>query len=98
MDSSLHLVPGRYKLPTAPGGSLRKHSAGSEKAETKFTVISGLPACVCVCVCVCVFVCLCVCEIRHLPEVTGWGNWGHKLHVCVSKQKRSKLAVVRRQV
>src|SRR4029434_6438436 len=26
MDSSLHLVPGRFKLPTAPGGSLRKDS------------------------------------------------------------------------
>src|SRR4029434_9313283 len=48
MDGSLHLVPGRYKLPTAPGGSLRKDSPGWEKAETKFTAISGLPACVCV--------------------------------------------------
>src|SRR4029434_9128003 len=50
MDSSLHLVPGRYKLPTAPGGALRKDSPGWEKAETKFTAISGLPPCVCVCV------------------------------------------------
>src|SRR4029434_5412641 len=30
------------------GGSLRKDSPGWEKAETKFTAISGLPACVCV--------------------------------------------------
>src|SRR4029434_868994 len=50
MDSSLHLVPGRYKLPTAPGGSLRKDSPGWEKAENKFTATSGLPVCVCVCV------------------------------------------------
>src|SRR4029434_199801 len=49
-DSSLHLVPGRYKLPTAPGGSLRKDGPGWEKAENKFTATSGLPACVCVCV------------------------------------------------
>src|SRR4029434_1760194 len=49
-DGSLHLVPGRYKPPTAPGGSLRKDSPGWEKAENKFTATSGLPACVCVCV------------------------------------------------
>src|SRR4029434_4732663 len=36
------------KLPTAPGGSLRKDSPGWEKAENKFTATSGLPACVCV--------------------------------------------------
>src|SRR4029434_7966581 len=48
MDSSLHLVPGRYKLPTAPGGSLRKDCPGLEKAENKFAATSGLPACVCV--------------------------------------------------
>ena len=55
MDSSLHLVPGRYKLPTAPGGSLRKDwgvleegQPGWEKAENTFTATSGLPACVCV--------------------------------------------------
>src|SRR4029434_4915356 len=46
MDSSLHLVPGRYKLPTAPGGSLRKDGPGWEKAENKFTATSGLPVCV----------------------------------------------------
>src|SRR4029434_10117502 len=50
MDSSLHLVPERYKLPTAPGGSLREDGPGWEKAENKFTATSGLPACVCVCV------------------------------------------------
>src|SRR4029434_1552532 len=50
MDSSLHLVPGRYKLPTTPGRSLRKDSPGWEKAENKFTATSGPPACVCVCV------------------------------------------------
>src|SRR4029434_8965695 len=48
MESSLHLVPGRYKLPTAPGRSLRKDSPGWEKAENKFTATSGLPAGVCV--------------------------------------------------
>src|SRR4029434_4877164 len=70
MDSSVHLVPGHYKLPTAPGGSLRKDGPGWEKAENKFTATSGLPACVCVCpvsppymhmcvpVCVCMFVCV----------------------------------------
>src|SRR4029434_10674686 len=76
MDISLHLVPGRYKLPTAPGGSLRKDSPGWEKAETKFTAISGLPVCVCVCVCVlcrlhictCVFQCV-VCAIKNLTKV-----------------------------
>src|SRR4029434_845113 len=86
MDSSLHLVPGRYKLPTAPGGSLRKDSPGWEKAETKFTAISGLPACVCVCpvsppymhvcapvcMCVCVRACVCVCPVS--PPY---------MHVCV---------------
>src|SRR4029434_6119469 len=44
MDSSLHLVPGRYKLPTAPGRSLRKDGPGWETAENKFTATSGLPA------------------------------------------------------
>src|SRR4029434_9887034 len=76
MDSSLHLVPGRYKLPTAPGGSLRKDSPGWEKAETKFTAISSLPACGCVCVCVlcrlhiytCVFQGV-VCAIKNLTKV-----------------------------
>src|SRR4029434_8336734 len=61
MDSSLHLVPGRYKLPTAPGGSLRKDSPGLAKAETKFTATSALPVCVCVLcrlhICTCVFQC-----------------------------------------
>src|SRR4029434_4286059 len=53
MDSSLHLIPGRYKLPTASGVSLRKDSPGWEKAEnSRKTATSGLPACVCVCVCV----------------------------------------------
>ena len=46
MDSSLHLVPRRYKLPTAPGRSLRKDGPGWENAESKFTATSG----VCVCV------------------------------------------------
>src|SRR4029434_6609350 len=76
MDSSLHLVPGRYKLPNAPGGSLSKDSPGWEKAENKFTATSGLPACVCVCVCVlcglhictCVFQCV-VCAIKNLTKV-----------------------------
>ena len=74
MDSSLHLVPGRYKLPTAPGGSLRKDGPGWEKAENKFTATSGLPACVCVCVlcrlhiCTCVFQCV-VCAIKNLTKV-----------------------------
>ena len=39
--------PGAAKLPTAPGGSLRKDGPGWEKAENKFTATSGLPACVC---------------------------------------------------
>src|SRR4029434_9823121 len=78
MDSSLHLVPGRYKLPTAPGGSLRKDIPGWEKAEKKFTATSGLPACTCVCVCVCVLcrlhICTCVfqcvvCAIKNLAKV-----------------------------
>src|SRR4029434_5641968 len=76
MDSSLHLVPGRYKLPTAPGGSLRKAGPGWEKAENKFIATSGLIACVCVCVCVlcrlhictCVFQCV-VCAIKNLTKV-----------------------------
>src|SRR4029434_2665614 len=39
--------PGAAKLPTAPGGSLRKDGPGWEKAEDKFT--NDLrPACVCV--------------------------------------------------
>src|SRR4029434_3742929 len=45
--------PGAAKLPTAPGGSLRKDGPGWENVENKFTATSGLPACVCVCVCVC---------------------------------------------
>src|SRR4029434_9012995 len=50
MDSSLHLVPGRYKLPTAPGGSLRKDGPGWEKAENKFTRPQAyLRVVVCVC-------------------------------------------------
>src|SRR4029434_7074830 len=59
--------PGATSCPLLLGGSLRKDSPGWEKAENKFTAISGLPACVCVCVCVsvclcvCVSVCLCVC-------------------------------------
>src|SRR4029434_1034769 len=74
MDSSLYLVPGRFKLPTAPGGSLRKDGPGWEKAENKFTATSGLPACVCVCVlcrlhiCTCVFQCV-VCAIKNLTKV-----------------------------
>src|SRR4029434_10145199 len=72
MDSSLHLVPGRYKPPTAPGGSLRKDSPGWKKAENKFTATSGLPACVCVCVWVCVCVCVCVCRVSSVY-----------VHVCV---------------
>ena len=69
MDSSLHLVPGRYKLPTAPGG---KDGPGWEKAENKFTATSGLPACVCVLchlhICTCVFQCV-VCAIKNLSKV-----------------------------
>src|SRR4029434_4540671 len=72
MDSSLHLVPGRYKLTTAPGWSLRKDGTGWEKAENKCTSTSGLPTCVCVQVCIqnkissshaqgCLRVCVCVC-------------------------------------
>ena len=38
--------PGAAKLPTAPGGSLRKDGPGWEKAENKFTATS-----VCVPVC-----------------------------------------------
>src|SRR4029434_6947070 len=52
MDSSLHLVPGAYKLPTAPGGSWRRDVPGWEKAENKFTATSGLHVRVCVCECV----------------------------------------------
>src|SRR4029434_7724803 len=77
MDSSLHLVPGRYKLPTAPGWSLRKDSPGWEKAENKFTPTSGLPACVCVLcrlhICTCVFQCVvCVCLLH--TEAEWWEN------------------------
>src|SRR4029434_136702 len=73
MDSSLHLVPGRYKLPTAPGGSLRWDSRGWENAEVKFTATS---ACVCVCVsCVAtlymhVCVAVCRCATMKLTEVS----------------------------
>src|SRR4029434_483464 len=77
MDGSLHLVPGCYKLPTAPGGSLRKDGPGWEKAEK--TVNSPRPqaylhVCVCVCVlcrlhiCTCVFQCV-VCAIKNLTKV-----------------------------
>ena len=65
MDSSLHLVPGCYKLATAPGGSLRKDGPGWEKAENKFTATSGL------CylhICTCVFQCV-VCAIKNLTKV-----------------------------
>ena len=62
--------PGAAKLPTAPGGSLRKDGPGWEKAENKFT--SGLPACVCVLcrlhICTCVFQCV-VCAIKNLTKV-----------------------------
>src|SRR4029434_807984 len=72
MDSSLHLVPGHYKPPTAPGGSLRKDSPGWEKAENKFTATSGLRVCVCVLcrlhICTCVFQCV-VCAIKNLTKV-----------------------------
>src|SRR4029434_10821387 len=61
---------GTAKLPTAPGGSLRKDGPGWEKAENKFT--SGLPACVCVLcrlhICTCVFQCV-VCAIKNLTKV-----------------------------
>ena len=61
--------PGAAKLPTAPGGSLRKDGPGWEKAENKFTATSGLPACVCVCVsCVASIyarVCVSVCRVCH---------------------------------
>ena len=71
MDSSLHLVPGRYKLPTAPGGSLRKDGPGWEKAENKFTATSGLPACVCVCPvsppCI------------HVCRLCAGADWGEKV-------------------
>src|SRR4029434_4038340 len=71
MDSSLDLVPGRYKPPTAPGGSLRKDSPGWEKAEPRPQAY--LCVCVCVCVlcrlhiCTCVFQCV-VCAIKNLTE------------------------------
>src|SRR4029434_10463047 len=69
MDSSLHLVPGRYKLPTAPGRSLRKDGPGWEKAENKFTATSGLPACVCV---LCrLHICACVVLFSWLPTAPG---------------------------
>ena len=64
--------PGAAKLPTAPGGSLRKDGPGWEKAENKFTATSGLPACVCVLcrlhICTCVFQCV-VCAIKNLTKV-----------------------------
>src|SRR4029434_4970872 len=71
-DGSLHLVPGRYKLPTAPGASWRKDGPGWEKAENKFTARPQAYPCVCVCVCpvappymhVCV-----VCAIKNLTKV-----------------------------
>src|SRR4029434_8180626 len=58
--------PGPRALKSCPLllGSWRKDSPGWEKAENKFTVTSGLPACVCVCVlcrlhiCTCVFQCV----------------------------------------
>src|SRR4029434_3451506 len=70
MDGSLHLVPGRYKLPTAPGGSLRKDSPGWAKAETKFTAISGLPVCVSCVASIYARVCSSVvCAIKNLTKV-----------------------------
>ena len=70
MDSSLHLVPGRYKLPTAPGGSLRKDGPGWEKAENKFTATSGLPVCVCVSCVASIYARVCVvCAIKNLTKV-----------------------------
>src|SRR4029434_2411048 len=45
MDSSLHLVPGRYKLPTAPGGSLRKDRQKINSPRPQ----AYLRVCVCVC-------------------------------------------------
>src|SRR4029434_879640 len=86
MDSLLHLVPGRYKLPTAPGGSLRKDGPGWEKAENKFTATSGLLACVCVCVlcrlhiCTCVFQCV-VCAIKKPDK--GLNYYYYYLFMCV---------------
>src|SRR4029434_9640592 len=70
MDSSLHLVPGRYKLPTAPGGSLRKdrQKINSQRPQAYLRV------CVCVCVlcrlhiCTCVFQCV-MCAIKNLTKV-----------------------------
>src|SRR4029434_10740971 len=35
--------PGAAKLPTAPGGSLRKDGPGWEKAENKFTELMSIP-------------------------------------------------------
>src|SRR4029434_5325994 len=71
MNSSLHLVPGRYKLPTAPGGSLRKDSRGWEKAENKFTATSGLPACVCPVLPPYMHVCVPVCRVCHSKPDKG---------------------------
>src|SRR4029434_6953114 len=66
MDSSLHLVPGRYKPPTAPGGSLRKDSSGWEKAENKFTRPQAyLRVCVCPVSPPYMHVCVPVCRVCH---------------------------------
>src|SRR4029434_4181476 len=59
MDSSLHLVPGRYKLPTAPGRSLRKDGPGWGK---KLKINSPRPQSylrVCVCVLCRLHICTC---------------------------------------
>src|SRR4029434_2686925 len=82
--------PGAAKLPTAPGGSLRKDGPGWAKAENKFTATSGVPACVCVCVCVlcrlhicmCVFQCV-VCAIKNLTKVLIIINYYLLVCVCV---------------
>src|SRR4029434_5072523 len=72
--------PGAYKLPTAPGGSLRKDGPGWEKAENRPTCVcvcmktieakeccqTSIFVCVCVSVCMCVCVCVCVCVCLSL--------------------------------
>src|SRR4029434_10825605 len=75
MDSSLHLVLGRCKAAHCSWGSLRKDGPGWEKAETKFTATSGLPACVCVCVCVMCRLHICTCVFQCVWPVVSACVW-----------------------
>src|SRR4029434_5032868 len=63
MDGSLHLVPGRLRLPTAPG-VLEEGQSGMGKCRSQIHGDHGLCVCVCVCpvsppnICTCVLLCV----------------------------------------